>query len=274
MATKKPDVKIPPIPKPLADLIKNILKNKAPTARQIGEKGIKNSIPKSLKGFEDIAKSLRYADLPSSAYPKPVVPKKVTPKKLGKPLSTSTAKPEPAPPRPKAPKKNLVAPTRPTRSPSLKGRTLPKTAAEVREADRQARRAVKIASSGDPKPLSKPKTDAKPVDVKGSIVAVPPKASMRPPKPPKGSYEADKTKGVIKGDRELMGRGQKPPRSALSYSEREAERKAKDAERLAAMKKGPSETVRDLRRAVDEAKSPKQKKVAQENLINFLLRDK
>ena len=274
MAPKKPNVKVPPIGDDLAKLIKNLFKYKAPTARQIGEKGIKNAIPKSLKGFEDVAKSLRYADLPSSAYPKVKPAAPVKPKKIGKALPTGAAKAEPAPARPKAPKKTLTPPVRPKRSPSLKGKTLAKTPAQIREAERQGSRSIKIASSGDPKPLSKPKTDAKPVDVKGSIVAVPPKASIRPPKPPKGSYEADKTKGVIKGDRELIGRGQKPPRSALSYSEREAERKAKDAERLAALKKGPSETARDLRRAVDEAKSPKQKKVAQQNLINFLLRDK
>ena len=202
------------------------------------------------------------------------IPKAVKPKKLGETLSSVVAKAESAPVRPRAPKKVLSAPVRPPRAPSLKGKILPKTAGQIREAERQGRRSIKIAGGTDSKPLSKPKTDAKPVDVKGSIVAVPSKATMRPPKPSKGSYEADKTKGVIKGDRELMGRGQKVPKSALTYAEREAIRKTKDAERLAALKKGPSVQAGELRKAVDAAKSPKQKKVAQQNLIDFLLKKK
>ena len=280
---KKPDVKIPKPPKGLVDLITKIIKQQAPTARKIGQPQILNKLgevatmPKSLRKFEEVSNATKYANFPTSAFPKTVAPKAVKPKKLGKALPTGTIKPEPAPARPTKPKKVMSTPPRPTRAPSLKGRTLPKTAAEIREAERQGRRSIKIASGTDPKPsksLSKPKSDAKPVDVKGSIVAVPPKASIRPPKPSKGSYEADKTKGVIKSDRELMGRGQKPPKSALSYSEREAQRKAKDAERLAAMKKGPSVQAGELRKAIDAAKSPKQKKVAQQNLIDFLLKKK
>jgi hypothetical protein len=272
---KKPNVKVP-VPKDLVKLITKIIKNQAPTARKIGTRQVE-SMPKSLKSFAEVANSTKYADFPSSAFPKVKPTAPVKPKKLGKPLATGTVKPEPAPPRPTKPKKVMSTPPRPTRAPSLKGRTLPKTAAEIREAERQGRRSIKIASGTDPKPsksLSKPKTDAKPVDVKGSIVAVPSKATMRPPKPSKGSYEADKTKGVIKGDRELFGRGQKPPKSALTYAEREAIRKAKDAERLAALKKGPSVQAGELRKAVDAAKSPKQKKVAQQNLIDFLLKKK
>ena len=124
--------------------------------------------------------------------------------------------------------------------------------------------------------MSKPKTDAKPVDVKGSIVAVPPKASMRPPKPPKGSYEADKDKVLAKADREIFGRGQKRPKptDGLTYAEREAARKAKEAARVAALRTGPSVQAGELRKAIDAAKSPKQKKVAQQNLIDFLLKKK
>jgi len=269
---KKPNVKVP-IPKDLVKLITKIIKNQAPTARKIGTRQVE-SMPKSLKSFAEVANSTKYADFPSSAFPKVKPTAPVKPKKLGKPLATGTVKPEPAPPRPTKPKKVMSTPPRPTRAPSLKGRTLPKTAAEIREAERQGRRSIKIAGGTDSKPLSKPKTDAKPVDVKGSIVAVPSKATMRPPKPSKGSYEADKTKGVIKGDRELMGRGQKVPKSALTYAEREAIRKTKDAERLAALKKGPSVQASELRKAVDAAKSPKKKKVAQQNLIDFLLKKK
>lgn len=272
---KKPNVKVP-VPKDLAKLIAKVFKNQAPTARKIGTRQVE-SMPKSLKSFSEMANSTKYADFPASAFPKVKPTAPVKPKKLGKPLATGTVKPEPAPPRPTKPKKVMSTPPRPTRAPSLKGRTLPKTAAEIREAERQGRRSIKIASGTDPKPsksLSKPKTDAKPVDVKGSIVAVPSKASMRPPKPSKGSYEAGKTKGVIKSDRELFGRGQKPPKDGLTYAEREAIRKAKDAERLEALKKGPSVQAGELRKAVDAAKSPKQKKVAQQNLIDFLLKKK
>ena len=251
MAPKKPTIKIP------KDLVKLITKI------------MKNDVSKTTRAGRDLTRiTSRSIGMGKSAFPK------VAPKPIPKP-TRPLVKP---PVRPKGVGKvAAVAPERPPRAPSLKGKTLPKTAAEIREAERQGRRSIKIASGTDTKPsksLSKPKTDAKPVNVKGSIVAVPSKASMRPPKPSKGSYEADKTKGVIKGDRELFGRGQKVPKSALTYAEREAIRKAKDAERLAAMKKGPSETARDLRKAVDEAKSPKQKKVAQQNLIDFLLKKK
>jgi hypothetical protein len=269
---KKPNLKVP-VPKDLAKLIAKVFKNQAPTARKIGTRQVE-SMPKSLRSFSEVANSTKYADFPTSVFPKAKPTAPVKPKKIGEALPSGTLKPEPAPPRPTKPKTVLSTPARPPRAPSLKGRTLPKTAAEIREAERQGRRSIKIASGTDSKPLSKPKTDAKPVDVKGSIVAVPPKASMRPPKPSKGSYEADKTKGIIKSDRELMGRGQKVPKSALTYSEREAIRKAKDAERLTALKKGPSVQAGELRKAVDAAKSPKQKKVAQQNLIDFLLKKK
>ena len=272
---KKPNVKVP-IPKDLAKLIAKLIKNQSPTARKIGTRQVE-SMPKSLRSFAEVANSTKYADFPSSVFPKVKPTAPIKPKKLGKPLATGAVKPEPAPPRPTKPKKVMSTPPRPTRAPSLKGRTLPKTAAEIREAERQGRRSIKIASGTDPKPskpLSKPKSDAKPVDVKGSIVAVPSKASIRPPKPSKGSYEADKTKGVIKSDRELMGRGQKPPKDGMTYAEREATRKTKDAERLAALKKGPSVQAGELRKAIDAAKSPKQKKVAQQNLIDFLLKKK
>ena len=273
MAPKKPAIKIPKPPKGLADLIAKIIKKEAPTARKIGTRQVE-SMPKSLKSFAEVSNATKYANFPASAYPKVKPAAPVKPKKLGKPLPSGTLKPEPAPPRPTKPKKVMSTPARPPRAPSLKGRTLPKTAAEIREAERQARRSIKIASGSDVKPLSKPKSNAKPIDVKGSIVAVPPKATMRPPKPSKGSYEADKTKGVIKSDRELMGRGQKPPKDGMTYAGRESARKAKDAERLAALKKGPSVQAGELRKAVDAAKSPKQKKVAQQNLIDFLLKKK
>lgn len=272
MARKKPDVKVP-IPKDLAKLIAKVFKNQAPTARKIGTRQVE-SMPKSLKSFAEVANSTKYADFPASAFPKAKAPKVVKPKKLGETLPSGKLTPEPAPPRPPKPKKVMSTPPRPTRAPSIKGRSLPKTAAEIREAERQGSRTIKMAGDYFPKSVSTPKSNAKPIDVKGSIVTVPSKATMRPPKPSKGSYEADKTKGVIKSDRESMGQGQKVPKDGLTYSERESARKAKEAERLAAMKKGPSETAKDLRKAIDDAKSPKQKKVAQQNLIDFLLRKK
>jgi hypothetical protein len=254
MAPKKPAIKIPKPPKGLVDLIAKIVKNDA---------------SKTTRAGRDLTRiTSRSIGMGKSAFPK-VAPKPIP--KPTRPLVKPSARPK------GVGKVAAVAPERPPRAPSLKGKTLPKTAAEIREAERQGRRSIKIASGTDPKPsksLSKPKSDAKPVDVKGSIVAVPPKASIRPPKPSKGSYEADKTKGVIKSDRELMGRGQKVPKSALSYAERESARKAKDAERLAALKKGPSVQAGELRKAIDAAKSPKQKKVAQQNLIDFLLKKK
>lgn len=256
MAPKKPAIKIPKPPKGLVDLIAKIVKNDA---------------SKTTRAGRDLTRiTSRSIGMGKSAFPK------VAPKPIPKPTRPIV---------PKAPKPKgvgriaAVAPERPPRSPSLKGRTLPKTAAEIREAERQGRRSIKIASGTDPKPsksLSKPKTDAKPVDVKGSIVAVPPKASMRPPKPPRGSYEADKDKVLAKADREIFGRGQKRPKptDGLTYAEREAARKAKEAARVAALRTGPSVQAGELRKAIDAAKSPKQKKVAQQNLIDFLLKKK
>jgi hypothetical protein len=105
-----------------------------------------------------------------------------------------------------------TTPARPKRDYYAKGKTVPQTDAERRAAERMANRMLRKA--GDTKPKSKPAGNAKPVDVRGSIVQPPSKATMRPPKPSKSSYEGDKSIAEIRADLEKFGRGQKVPKKA------------------------------------------------------------
>jgi hypothetical protein len=70
----------------------------------------------------------------------------------------------------------------------------------------------RLRMAGDTPPKTKSSGSDKPVDVRGSIVKPPDKATMRPSKPSKGSYEGDKMAGQARDDAARMGRGQKPPK--------------------------------------------------------------
>jgi hypothetical protein len=132
-----------------------------------------------------------------------------------KPKSVVSAKPKPKPQRKARPanvgKIAAVAPERPPRAPSIRNRALPKTRAEMREAERQANRLLRRAD-GPRKPDSRPKGNEISPDVKGSMVTPPRKATVRPPKPAIESYEGDYYKGQIRADYNEFGGGKKRPR--------------------------------------------------------------
>jgi len=128
-------------------------------------------------------------------------------------------KPIPKPTRPIAPKAAkpkgvgkiaAVKPERPKYNYVPKGKKMAQTTSEQKAAERMANKRLRMAGDTPPKPKSA--GSAKPVDVRGSIVKPPDKASMRPVKPSKGSYEGDKMRGQAKDDAARIGRGQKPPK--------------------------------------------------------------
>jgi hypothetical protein len=103
-----------------------------------------------------------------------------------------------------------VKPERPKYDYVPKGKKMAQTTSEQKAAERMANKRLRMAGDTPSKPKSA--GSAKPVDVRGSIVKPPDKASMRPVKPSKGSYEGDKMRGQAKDDAARIGRGQKPPK--------------------------------------------------------------
>lgn len=132
---------------------------------------------------------------------------KAKPKPKVKPQSDiPTSKPS-AGMKPKKPK-TLSKPSRPKRDYIPKGKTMAQTAAEQRAAQRRANQILR--RTGDA-PTPRPRGSAvEPSNVRGSIIQPPRKATMRPPKPSKASYEADALKAEIRADMNKFGRGQKP----------------------------------------------------------------
>lgn len=94
------------------------------------------------------------------------------------------------------PKVGRIAKT-PVQRPAIdrfpKGKSIAQTPSEQRATERAANRYLK-RSGGSSGGGSKPTGSSKPVDVKGSIISPPSKATMRPPKPSNKSYEADPTR--------------------------------------------------------------------------------
>lgn len=80
---------------------------------------------------------------------------------------------------------------RPKAAKSRQGATLPKTEADKKAAEKGANYYLR---RGGKSKDSKPSGNDKAVDVQGSIISPPPKATMRPPKPSSKSYEADPTR--------------------------------------------------------------------------------
>lgn len=284
----------------LAKLIAKVIQNQAPAkvraiVSQAGNKGVKSkptskvtSKPKSAikvinatkttKGGRELSRiGSRSIKLGKSPFPK------VEPKPIAKGTRPITSKPA----KPKGVGKiAAVTPERPKRGVSLvdktgvkdKPRSLPLTAAEQREADRRANRALR-QSGGNPKPESKPKGNSKNVDVKGSVITPPSKATIRPAKPSRGSFEADKAKVERKADAADIGRGQSRPKpkgedAKMTSRQREQARKDKDLARLEETKVGPSTQARKLRHDVMSAKTPAKKAAAQKILMDFLLKKK
>ena len=129
------------------------------------------------------------------------------PKVIPKPTRPIVAKPA----KPKGVGKiAAVKPERPKYNYVPKGKKMAQTTSEQAAAERMANKRLRMAGDTPSKPKSA--GTAKPVDVRGSIVKPPDKASMRPVKPSKGYYEGDKLRGQAKDDAARIGRGQKPPK--------------------------------------------------------------
>lgn len=269
--TSKPTSKLTSKPKTSKPSVSKNLK-------QVATKITKNDATKTTKGGRELSRiGNRAIKLGKSPFPK-TMPKPIP--KATRPITSKPAAPK------GVGKIAAVTPERPKRGVSLldksgltnKPRGLAKSAAEQREADRRANRALK--QTGDnPKPESRPKGNNKNVDVKGSVITPPSKATMRPAKPSKGSYEADKAKVEKKADAADIGRGQSRPKpkgeeASMTSREREQARKNRDTERRESAKQGPSVEAKMLRLEVYRAKTPAEKAVAQKNLTNFLLKKK
>ena len=149
-------------------------------------------------------KAARGISMGKSAYPKakpkavpkptrPIAPKKPAPKGVGKIAA--------------------VKPERPVRDYIPKGSTLPKSGSVQRGAEKSGSRRIAISDGAKP-----PKKGETPLlgggDTRGSIVVPPTKASLRPPKPAKGSYEANPAKVQETMDRRRIGQGQARPKAA------------------------------------------------------------
>ena len=179
---------------PIDDILKGI-------AKQLKNKGNQKARYELMKKTKDIATTGSKA---IGGKPKPKAKPKAKPKvkPKGRKSVTVTGKP--------VGRIAKTTPPRPKRDYYAKGKTIPQTDSEKRAAERLANRMLR--QSGDSARPSRPTGNAKPVDVKGSIINPPSKATMRPAKPSKSSYEADKFKGETKADREIFGRGQAKPK--------------------------------------------------------------
>lgn len=114
-------------------------------------------------------------------------------KKRGGGAAGVKAKPKPKPKSPSggATKKiGRIARTKVTRPPVdryPKGKSIAQNASEQRAVERMSNRYLRMSGSKG----TKPNKNIKPVDVKGSVISPPTKATMRPPKPSSKSLEAD-----------------------------------------------------------------------------------
>jgi len=165
---------------PIDDILKAI-------AKQLANKGNQKARYTLMQKTKGIAKG---ASSPIGGKPKP----KVKPKAKSKPKGTGTTDNRPV---------GRIAktkPERPTRDYYRKGKTIPQTASEQRAAERMGNRMLRNSGLvNGPKP---PTNGAKPVDVRGSIIQPPSKATMRPSKPRGSSpFEADPMRRAMGEDK-------------------------------------------------------------------------
>lgn len=210
------------------------------------------------------------------------------PKVIPKPTRPIVAKPA----KPKGVGKiAAVKPERPKYNYVPKGKKMAQTTSEQAAAERMANKRLRMAGDTPSKPKSA--GTAKPVDVRGSIVKPPDKASMRPVKPSKGYYEGDKLLGQAKDDAARIGRGQKPPKrpkppasgtAAKKPSSPKspkggagAKRKPADVGAFPAMTTKQKRTLKiqsdvdKIQERIANAKTPKQKRNAELLLRNRIL---
>ena len=199
MAPRQPNIKIP-----IGDLAKIIAKI------------MRQDATKTTKAGRELTRiASRGIGAGKSKFPKQVV------QAIPKPTRPIV----PKPPRPKGVGKVAnVKPERTFRDYVPKGATLPKTTSVQRGADKAGSR--RIAASEGVKPPKKAQT---PLlgggDTRGSIVVPPTKASLRPVKPSKGSYEGDMMRGQARDDAARMGGGQNRPKKRKPPSSGSAAKK-------------------------------------------------
>lgn len=175
---------------------------------------------------ELVFKGSSVQELPRSAFPRIKPNTKVKPKSgpnpKGKGGGTSgvKAKPKPKPKSPSGgaakkaagPKIGRIAKTPVARKPVdkyPKGKTIAQTASEQRAAERMGNRYLRMAGSKG----SKSGGNKKAVNVKGSVIAPPTKATLRQPKPTTKSLEADplrRLEGTPKPPRKKPRKGAQP----------------------------------------------------------------
>lgn len=235
---------------PIDDILKAIVK-------QLGNQGNKKARYELMKKTKNIATS---GSSKIGAKPK-VKPKPKGKTSIdGKPIGRIAKTP---PPRPK-------------RDYYPKGKSVPQTDAERRAAERMANRMLKRDGFNPPK--SKPSGTAKPVDVKGSIIKPPSKATMRPPTP-RGSkaYEANKALAQEAADRAKFGRGQKPPKGngkpkpPKGGSGGVGGVKVKPKPKTPSGAGGATATAKRLQDELKNATTPAQRLAARKKLMNHII---
>jgi hypothetical protein len=228
----------------------------------------------------------------SSKFPKEIVAKPKPKPTFTTPIKKGTRPIVAAKPKPKGVGKIAnVKPERPKYDYVPKGKKMAQTTSEQKAAERLGNRLIRMDGGVPTKP--KAGGTAKPVDVRGSIVKPPDKASMRPVKPSKGSYEGDKMRGQAKDDAARIGRGQKPPKrpkppAAGSAAKKPAspkspkggagaKRKPAEAGAFPAMTTKQKRTLKiqsdvdKIQDRIANAKTPKQKRNAELLLRNRIL---
>ena len=171
---------------PIDDILKAI-------GKQLGNKGnqrVRYELMKKTKSIPTSGSSAITAKPKVKPKAKPKAKPKVKPK--GRKSVTITGR--------EVGKIARTTPARPRRDYYPKGKTVAQTDSEKRAAERLANRILR--QSGDSARPSKPSGNAKPVDVRGSIIQPPSKATMRPAKPRGSSpYEADPMRRAMGEDK-------------------------------------------------------------------------
>jgi hypothetical protein len=245
---------------PIDDIFKKIAKTMATKANQ----KVRYQVMKKTKDIPTIGSS------PIGGKPKPKAKPKTKPKAKAKPkakprgTATITGR--------EVGKIARTTPARPRRDYYPRGKTVAQTDSEKRAAERLANRMLR--QSGLPSGGSKPSGNAKPVDVRGSIIQPPSKATMRPASPRGSSaFEADRSVAEIRADRAKFGRGQAKPKAKKpsAPNTKEAVKKRREAS-AAANKKKMTDEIKRLRSGLAKAKTPADRARFQQQLTNLVIK--
>jgi hypothetical protein len=131
-----------------------------------------------------------------------------------------------------------------------------------------------LRQTGFNTPKSKPSGNSKPVDVKGSIIQPPSKATMRPASPRGSSaFEADRSVAEIRADRAKFGGGQAKPKAKKPSAPNTKEAvKKRRADSAAANKNKMTDEIKRIRQNIAKAKTPADKARFQQQLTNLVIK--